>query len=581
MKQLTPVWSERLALLDIAFQPIVHMHTARLYGVEALLRNVQAAGFPTIFSFFDAAYEDDLLYAVDLELRKKALAKFTQVDGYERVKLFYNLDNRLFEMSDFSTGNTKQIVKDLTLQQENICFEISERHEFRSDHNLEQLIAHYKDENFCVAIDDFGTGYSGYKLLHQFTPDIIKIDRFFLTGIEKDIKKKSMVRSITQLAIQLGIKVIAEGIETKEELLTCKEIGCHFAQGYFVQRPTCEPNEIRLRYSTIKELFRSDKRLGQNPLEKFIQKADTLQCRSNMADILSFFQNDIEREFLPLLNEYDEPMGVIEEREVRQYLYSPFGHALLLNENFQRSKLKYLVKPYACVDINTDVNAIIEMYVQNIGALGVIVTKNAKYYGFLSSRAIVNMINELNLVQARDQNPLTQLPGNKKIDDFMFQALNKDELYIMCYFDLDNFKAFNDVYGFRNGDRVLKLFSELLRKILAHDYFIGHIGGDDFFVATSNHDYEEAIRCMHLVIDSFSHDVKSFYSSEDREKGYIVSENREGAMQHYDLLSVSASVVMLHNRTKKRSLETLNSTLSLQKKIAKSMDTRLCASSLV
>ncbi len=581
MNPLTNIWLERLNLLDIAFQPIIHMHSARLFGVEALLRNVETAGFKTIFSLFDTIYSEGLLYAFDLLLREKALRKFTQIEGYENIKLFYNLDNRLFEMSDFSTGNTTQIVEDLGLKKENICFEISERHEFSSDNSLERLIAHYKDDNFTVAIDDFGTGYSGYKLLYQFTPDIIKVDRFFLTGIEKDIKKQAMLRSIVQLAVQLGIKIIAEGVETKAEYLTCKDFGCHLVQGYFIQRPTCNSSDIMLRYDAMKELHQVHKKSRAHSLDQFINKAETLSCQSNMTDILSFFQTHTESEFLPILNEYNEPMGVIEEKEVRQYLYSPFGHAMLLNKNFEKSKLKHLIKPYGIVDINTDANVIIEMYVQNISGLGVIVTKDSKYYGFLTSRAIVNMINEMNLINARDQNPLTQLPGNKKIDEFMIKALHSENIYMMCYLDLDHFKAFNDVYGFRNGDRVLKFFAEILRKSLSPDYFIGHIGGDDYFIALQideRADYEVDIKA---IIDKFTHGVKSFYSDEDREKNYIQTKDREGKIKKYDLLTVSASVVEVHENTHFRTSEILNNALTLQKKNAKASPSHLCSSCLL
>ncbi|WP_294879857.1 EAL domain-containing protein, partial [Sulfurimonas sp. RIFOXYB12_FULL_35_9] len=142
----------------------------------------------------------NLLYSFDLKLRKKALKKFITIEGYENIKLFYNLDNRLLEMPNFSNGNTNRLLSRYGIDQHSICFEISERHEFSNSSRMEEILAHYKEENFCIAIDDFGVGYSGYKLLYECKPNIIKIDRFFLANIEKDINKKIMTRSITHLA---------------------------------------------------------------------------------------------------------------------------------------------------------------------------------------------------------------------------------------------------------------------------------------------------------------------------------------------------------------------------------------------
>ena len=212
-------WIQNLKVLDVAFQPILNIQTGKIFAVEALLRNYQEAGFSSIFDLFDEVYKDNLLYSFDLKLRKKALKKFITIYGYENIKLFYNLDNRLLEMPNFTQGNTNKLLNRYGVDKNSICFEISERHEISNTSSMEEILTHYKDENFCIAIDDFGVGYSGYKLLYECKPDIIKVDRFFLADIQKDIKKKIMTRSITSLAIQLGIKVVAEGVETKEELL--------------------------------------------------------------------------------------------------------------------------------------------------------------------------------------------------------------------------------------------------------------------------------------------------------------------------------------------------------------------------
>ena len=112
MKNKLPLtWIKNLEVLDIAFQPILNIHTGEIYAVEALLRNFENIGFRSIFLLFDYIYKENLLYSFDLHLREKALQKFITIEGYENIKLFYNLDNRLFEMPNFSNGNTTKLLK--------------------------------------------------------------------------------------------------------------------------------------------------------------------------------------------------------------------------------------------------------------------------------------------------------------------------------------------------------------------------------------------------------------------------------------------------------------------------------------
>ncbi len=240
---------EELKVLDFAFQPIVDIETGEIYAVEALLRNVDRLGFRSIHHFLDEMYQQNLLYAVDLVLRKKAIKKFVALEHHASMKLFYNLDNRLLQMKDYASGNTDAILNGYNLDKSSICFEISERHEVTRDREeIMHLLEHYKSEGFTLAIDDFGVGFSGFKLLYEFTPDVIKIDRFFISGICKDPKKKIIVENIIQLAKRLGVQIIAEGIEQQSELDVCIDIGCEYVQGYLIQKPSCKLDAIKAFY---------------------------------------------------------------------------------------------------------------------------------------------------------------------------------------------------------------------------------------------------------------------------------------------------------------------------------------------
>jgi EAL domain-containing protein (putative c-di-GMP-specific phosphodiesterase class I) len=285
-----------------AFQPIVNIYTGAAYGVEALLRGYQEQGFESIFALIDEAYQDQALYTLDLSLRRKALEQFCQHPLSRHGRLFYNLDNRTLEMPDYSTGNTHAILDALNLDKHSLCFEISERHQFQDISKVQQILNQYESEGLSISIDDFGTGYSGLQLLYQADPEIIKIDRFFISAINQDIKKKMFISKIVKLAHLMGIKVIAEGVETEEEYYHCKNIGCDLLQGYFVARPLGSIQEVQMHYLHVHKLAKKEKRMSrdnQSALEKHIDHIKPVDRDGSLLQLLKHFRLDKDLDFYP------------------------------------------------------------------------------------------------------------------------------------------------------------------------------------------------------------------------------------------------------------------------------------------
>ncbi|MFW3328974.1 EAL domain-containing protein, partial [Aliarcobacter butzleri] len=231
--------------------------------VEALLRNVnEIPGLMSIDDLFDLAFNDDYLYELDLQLREKAISKFAKIKQ-SNLKLFYNLDNRIIYNKNYSQGNTAKILKKYNLNKDSICFELSEKGTAIEQNALSTMLQRYKESGYKIAIDDFGIGVSGLKLLYFSEAHIIKLDRFFITNIDQDSKKKLFCSSIIEMAHIMGMQVIAEGIETAKEFYTCKDIGADFIQGYLVQKPTTNIDKIEKIYKNIYSLISEDKRASQ------------------------------------------------------------------------------------------------------------------------------------------------------------------------------------------------------------------------------------------------------------------------------------------------------------------------------
>jgi len=140
--------------------------------------------------------------------------------------------------------------------------------------------------------------------------------------------------------------------------------------------------------------------------------------------------------------------------------------------------------------------------------------------------------------------PLTGLPGNVQIHaELKKRVLNKEEFAVL-YFDLDNFKAYNDVYGFLKGDEIIKFTARTIVKnihnIENNDCFVGHIGGDDFVAIISKTDYENVCK---TIIQEFDNNVLSYFTEDDAKNGYIEVANRKGIIEEFPLTSISIGVV--------------------------------------
>lgn len=160
------------------------------------------------------------------------------------------------------------------------------------------------------------------------------------------------------------------------------------------------------------------------------------------------------------------------------------------------------------------------------------------------------------LTKNRRISPLTGLPGNVQIQTEMKKRLLNKETFAIMYFDLDNFKAYNDVYGFANGDEIIKFtartISKHIHQVEDSDNFVGHIGGDDFVAIVGRTNYDEVCQNIIAEFDKFAVD---FYSEEDIERGFVEVANRRGIIEQFPLTTISIAVVEVDPKIYKTTLE--------------------------
>ena len=193
----------------------------------------------------------------------------------------------------------------------------------------------------------------------------------------------------------------------------------------------------------------------------------------------------------------------------------------------------------------------------------VVVEKNGAYFGLVTVKDLLDTCTKVEIDAALHCNPLTGLPGNLLIEKEIIARLFHTDPYCITYYDIDNFKAYNDAYGFRNGDMMLALVAEILKECASRSEFLGHIGGDDFIVIC---DYHEGAEYCRAVIELFAKKVLSLYRPEDVENGYIISKNRHGVTENFPIASLSIAGISNQGRSYLNIDEFSNDIAQLKKK---------------
>lgn len=287
--------------------------------------------------------------------------------------------------------------------------------------------------------------------------------------------------------------------------------------------------------------------------------------------MFDWFRRHKNRTFFPVVNEAMEPLGIVREEDLKDFTYSRYGKELLSNTSFRKSLIDFLT-PTPVADIRDEAEQILEKFTLNQNREGIILVENTRYVGLLTASSMLRIINEKHLAMARDQNPLSKLPGNNRVTAYVNKALSQTHCQtILVYIDFDNFKPFNDTYGFRQGDRAILLFAELMQKVfVSGEPFLGHVGGDDFFVGIQGADVEHVHGLLKKLRTEFRHQAETFYDKDARDAGGILAKDRFGRIQKFELLSISCAGVCLEAGRPRCEIDELVNFISGLKNEAKS-----------
>lgn len=530
-------------LLTALFQPIVDLGRGRIFGFEGLIRGPVESPLHSPPRLFAAAEANGMREEIEHLCRRVTLESYKSLalPG----KLFLNVSPECLLAPGARTGETLNSIRELGIDPSRVVIELTENQPTFDFELMREAVSHYRAMGFSIAIDDLGQGFSSLRLWSELSPEFVKIDKHFVHGIENDGIKRQFLRSIQAIARQSGASVIAEGIETAGELKHVRGSGIALGQGYHFARPAAAPVTL-LPDDMVRALRGWDSERIQQGLRRLTPVASDMVRDVPVADVettteevYDIFERHPDLKGLPILLG-DRPAGLISrisliDRYARPYRRELYGkkpctvimdsQPLLVERNTSLQELSFLLAEGD----------------QRHLADGFLVIDQGRYCGFGSGHDVVREITRLQIDAARHTNPLTDLPGNIPLNERIDAWLASRPDFQACYCDLDNFKPFNDVYGYSRGDDLIKLLAFILRTHCPPESdFIGHIGGDDFMVLFGSDDWED--QCRSILVD-FAHRIGDFFVAADRERGGYVTENRQGERVFMPLTSLSLGVI--------------------------------------
>ena len=426
------------------FQPIVDLQGDGIVGYEALIRGPADSPYHSPLTLFDKAMRLGRLTELELLCRETNVWSFVRhrLPG----RLFLNVCPEAFLDPNFPIGFTRRLVEEYQLDPARVVIELTEQQPIDDYQLLQDALQHYRAMGFAVALDDLGSAYSGLRNWAELHPNFVKFDKHFIQGIDRDAKKQQFIQSLLEIARHLGSTTIAEGIETQAEYQLLQNLGVHYGQGYYFDRPSPTPRP-ELPMSLFIPKSRTDFRLlslGQcsETMTSLVCSAPAIAPETPLLEVGDLFERLPERWFLPVVDGC-RPVGGVSRYTIQNIMASRYGRDL-----HGRSPIRnYMDKKPLIVECEMpleEFSKILTGCLHHSLRDDFIIVDQGKYLGTGTVIDLLRKVTDLQIRNARYANPLTLLPGNVPITERLTQLLEERQEFWLCHFDLDNFKPFND-----------------------------------------------------------------------------------------------------------------------------------------
>lgn len=557
-------------------QPVMALRSGEFIGYEGLIRGPAESPLHMPAWLFSIAERYGLRATLE-QISREVIAE-TFMKLALPGKLFLNVSPNVLTEQTRQTpeqnGNLVAYIRNLGLPPQRVIIELTENQPMQDIAQMRDAALHYRGLGFEVAIDDLGEGFSSLRLWSELRPEFVKIDKHFVQDVSQDTLKFEFVKAIQQIASACGSRVIAEGIETRADFRVIRDLGIGYGQGYFIAQPAAMParapspdacDAVSSREIAVYP--------GGDPISKRTVKARKLLIEVTPVtpetandDVYQRFNTDPELMSLPVV-EHGMPRGLIHRYNLIDRFARPFRRELY----GRRSCMMFVESAPLIVEHDISIQDLSRLVAKSDPRHltdGFIVTEHGRYIGIGTARDLIHEITEMQVNAARYANPLTLLPGNVPISEHVERFLNAGIAFVGCHGDLDNFKPFNDVYGYYKGDEIIRLTARVLSEQCdAERDFIGHIGGDDFFMLFQSADWEQRCRA---ALRQFEQLLPMLIPEIDLTRGHYVAEDRRGNEVCYPFPTLSIGAIVVPAHTQATHLE-LSAAAADAKKHAKSL----------
>lgn len=465
--------------IDVHFQPIVAIRSGGVFAYEALSRGPSESIYAHLLTMFEAARKQSLLAPLEAVCRQRAITAWAA----ERLDelLFINVSPEVLLDPQHRNGETLRLLTRLGIPTHRLVIELTEQSPGIDPDLMAEAVRHYQSMGFTIALDDLGEGYASLRLWSQIRPDFVKLDRHFVSELDRDYVKRRFVRAFLDVAHGMGSRVIAEGVEREEELDCLHELGVDYYQGWLFARPSPTPKAERAALNEhLAHLVARQKSPSQTGMGRHICKVlPSLGITVTVAEASERFSSMADVGAMAVVDDQAIPIGVLTREAVMALVGKRFGFDLHGRDPVTKAMH---VAPL-CVEVTEPLDQVS----RKVTGRGIdqrdepfVVTQHGRYVGMGQLVALLQQITEEKVAIARQANPLTQLPGNAPIRAALDDFVGERKPFVACYLDLDYFKPFNDRFGYVMGDQVLLDVAVTLDTMKGQHDFLGHLGGGDF-----------------------------------------------------------------------------------------------------
>lgn len=534
--------------LHAHFQPVLDDRERNFIGYEALIRGPTDSVLATPDALFSRAETENRLETLETlawEIEIEAFAELC-LEGL----LFLNASAE--PLGTLETANALLAsLKRHAVAPEQVVLEITEHTPIGPQWQFNGGLSLLRRSGMRIALDDYGTGYANALLLKQLKPEIVKLDGIFFKDADSSFDP-AWARAMAQLADHLGIQLLAEGIESLDAMERIRRCGIRYAQGYWIARPASQPpakpesgrpeNGPHIEPEApihISEMTSDDRQPG---LHNIATQPPALNLQVPNHEVAEKFECNTSLMLVPVVNEAQQPIGLIERYQFLEGYAQRYGRELFGKRSCAHfmQPLEFTVEQHESIQSSA---ARVARAMENKNIAGLVVTENGRYFGVVPLARLMGVISEMQLAAARYANPLTNLPGNVPINDHIDALLETSKTFTACYVDIDQFKPFNDQYGYSCGDDLITALANSLKRAWSQPGdFIGHIGGDDFFCLFERADGMEPFEQLQR---QFDRDVARLSLTEHVETGGYLGASRRGKEIFQPLPTLSVGVVQV------------------------------------